>query len=91
MTHEDPGRGKKASVETVESSAGKAQKLEPEDAALRAETLGLTSPAELEERQRGIGEKRRHGGPDLDREAEVREEADEVVPDVEPTEPEEGS
>jgi hypothetical protein len=90
MSHEDPGR-EKESVETVETSAGKAQKLEPEDAALRTETLGLTSAEELEERQRGIGEKRRHGGPDLNRETDEREERDEAVPDVEPTEPEQSA
>jgi len=91
MSNEDLGRENKARVEAAEGSAGKAQKLEPEEAARRAETLGLTPSANLDERQEGIGEKRRHGGPNLDRETEAREEADEAVPDVEPTEPEEGS
>jgi hypothetical protein len=86
---EESGRNKKARVEATDGSAGKAQKLEPEDAARRAEALGLTPAADLDERQRGIGEKRRHGGPNLDRETEAREEVDEAVPDIEPTEPEE--
>jgi hypothetical protein len=81
--------GDKDVIETGGGSAGEAQELDPETAAMRADDLGLESQHALDERQERLRSTRRRGGPDLDAETEARDEADESVPDVEPTEPEE--
>lgn len=76
-------------IETGEGSAGEAKELDPRTASARADDLGLESEKELDARQERLRPTRRWGGPELAAETEARAEADEDVPDVQPTEPEE--
>lgn len=85
----DSGSREEDVIESGEGSAGKAKQLDPKTAATRADDLGLESKQELDARQERLRPTRRWGGPDLDAETEARDGAEEDVPDVEPTEPEE--
>jgi hypothetical protein len=72
-------------IEEGEASAGEPQ--EAPEGELAA--LPPISANALDERQKQFRETRRHGGPDLNAETRARDEAQETVPDVEPTETDE--
>jgi hypothetical protein len=80
--------GEEAGLEVGEGSAGEAQERGGEQFEGLAERPPLSEQA-LDERQEKFRTTRRHGGPDLHTETEAREEAQEDVPDIEPTETEE--
>ena len=82
---EEP-EGEENVIETEEASAGGPQRHDPTTTRLRAETPGLLSPEELDERQERISTKRRRGGPDLTKRAAEAEADEEEPPDSSPTE-----
>ena len=79
-----------AVVESGVADAGEPQELDAETAAERAEGLGLQPPEALDELQARFRPTRRRSGPELQAETEARDDSEDV-PDVEPTETEEGS
>lgn len=76
-------------IETEEASAGGPQKHDPTVTRLRAETPGMLTPEQLDERQERIRTERRKGGPDLTEGAEEAAADEEDLPDTPPTETEE--
>jgi hypothetical protein len=77
-------------IETEEGTAGGPQTHDAQGTRLRAETPGMLTPEELDERQERIGTERKRGGPDLNEDAASPDpDADEDAPDVPPTETEE--
>jgi hypothetical protein len=76
-------------IETEEASAGGPQTHDPAGTRLRAETPGLLTQEELDERQEKIRETRRKGGPDLTKKGSEAEAEEDEPPDVPPTETEE--
>ena len=81
--------GEDDALEVGEGSAGEAEQPAEEELAALADQPPI-SPEELDRRQELLREVRREGGPDLHAETEAREEAVEDVPDIPPTETEEG-
>ena len=80
------GAYEEESLEVGEGYAGEAQAASEQGAFSEEAPM---SEEEFDELQERFGVKRRRGGPDLHAETLAREEADEEVPDVEPTETEE--
>jgi hypothetical protein len=76
-------------IDTEEASAGGPQTHDPAGTRLRAETPGLLTQEELDERQEKIRETRRKGGPDLTKKSTEAEAEEDEAPDVPPTETEE--
>jgi hypothetical protein len=76
-------------VETGEGSAGAPETLDSEAARDRWSSRRPIPDSELDERQRRIGARRRHGGPDLHAETEARDDLeDDAGGGSDPTEPE---
>jgi hypothetical protein len=84
------GLGEGEALEVGEGSVGEAQETSDQELA----ALGDAEPppeSMFDELQQRFRETRRKGGPDLDAETMAREEAQEDVPDVAPTETEEAA
>jgi hypothetical protein len=77
-------------IRVEEGNAGEAKQMDTPATRERSLEIGMLPEELLEERQRELATERRWGGPDLDPPTRAREEAEEEVPDVPPTETEEG-